>query len=121
MPGKRADVRDGVSVVAFNFPVRGPAAPLQSDAREAAFESHELRYPTLGLLVSPLGRSVPAGTETDGRQLAAIMSDVMTAPVTDGHWPTGRGIGPNRKPNALLDRGPIGTESTDPSTRSAVI
>jgi hypothetical protein len=114
-------VRDGVSVVACDFPVHVPAVPLQSDARETALDSRESRCTVTHLPASPLDHNAPAGTEIDGLSLAAIVSDVMTAPVTDGHWPTGRGIGPNRKPNALLDRGPIGTESTDPSTRSAVI
>ena len=103
-------------MVACDFPVHVLALPLRSDAREAVVDCTVTDLPA-----SPLDRNAPAGMEIDRPPLAAIVSDVMTAPVTDGHWPAGRGIGPNRKPIALLDRGPIGAESTAPSTRSAVI
>ena len=108
-------------MVTCDFPVHVPAVPLQSDARETALDSRESRCAVTHLPTSPLDHNAPAGTEIDGLSLAAIVSDVMTAPVTDGHWPAGRGIRPNRKPSALLDRGLSSTESTDPSTRSAVI
>ena len=108
-------------MVAYDFPVHVPAVSLQSDARVTALDSRESSCTVPHLPASPLDHHAPAGTEIDRLSLAAIVSDVMTAPVTDGHWPAGRGIGPNRKPNVLLDRGPIGTESTDPSARSAVI
>jgi hypothetical protein len=114
-------MRDGVSVVACDFPVHVPAVPLQSDARETALGSCESRCTVADLPASLRNRNAPAGTEIDGLPNVAIVSGVMTAPVTDGHWPAGRGIGPNRKLIALLDRGPIGTESTAPSTRSTVI
>jgi len=100
-------VRDGVSVVAFDFPVRVPAVPLQSDAGD--------------LLVPYPGHSAPVAMETDGLPFAPTVSDAMTAPAKDGRWPTGCVIGSNRKPNAPWDRGPIGMGSTAPSARSAVI
>jgi hypothetical protein len=61
--------------------------------------------------------------QSDARSgsLAATVRDVMGAPVMDGHWSSGRVIGPNRKSIAPLDRGPTGMESPDPSARSAVI
>jgi len=114
-------VRDGVSVVAFDFPVRVPAVPLQSDARESALDSREPHYAIMDLLAPYVGRRAPVAMETDGLPLAPIVSDVMFAPSKDGRWPTGCVIGPNRKPNAPWDLGPIGMGSTDPSSRSAVI
>ena len=104
-------------MVACDFPVHVLAVSLRSDARETALDCCTVT----DLPASPLDRNAPAGMEIDRLPLAAIVSDVMTAPVTDGHWPAGRGIGPNRKPIALLDRGPIGTELPAPSARSAVI
>ena len=107
-------------MVACNFHVHVPAVLLQSDAREAALGSLESRCAVSDLPASPPDCNAPARTEIDGLSLAAIVSDVMTAPVTDGRWRAGRGIGPNRKPIALLDRGPVSRGSTAPSTRSAV-
>jgi hypothetical protein len=112
-------VRDGVSVSAFDFPVRVPAASLHNDARNMALNSRELRYASMDLLALPLDRSAPAGTVTDGRQFTA--SDVMAAPAKDGRWPASPVIGPNRKPIAPLDGCPIGMESTVPPVRSARI
>jgi hypothetical protein len=108
-------------VIDCNFPVRVPAVPLQSDAGETALDSREPRYAIMELLVSPLDRSAPTATKTDRLSLAAIVSGVMAEPAKDGLWPAGGVIEANRMPNAPLDRGPTGTESTDPSVRSAVI
>ena len=83
-------------MIACDFPVRVPAVPLQSDARETALAYREPLY-------------------------AIIVSDVMTSPVKDGHWLAGHVIGSNRHPIAPLDRDPTGMESTNPSARSAVI
>jgi hypothetical protein len=115
-------VRDGVSVIACNFPLRVPAVPLQSDARERALESRGLRYPAVAGLASPLDLSALVGTETDGWQTAAgIVSDTANALPEDGDWPAGRVVRPNRRSTASLDRDPSGMESTHPSSRSAVI
>lgn len=107
-------------MIACNFPVRMPAVPLQSDAREIALYSPEPRYAIMKLLASPLDHSAPTATETEGLSLAALVSGVMAKPAKGG-LPAGRVIEANRMPNALLDRGPTSTESTAPSARSAVI
>jgi hypothetical protein len=108
-------------VIACNLPVRVPAVPLQSDARETALDSREPRYAVMDLLASSLDRNAPTVTKTDRLSLAAIVSGVMAEPAKDGLWPAGCVIEANRMPNALLDRGPTSTESTAPSARSAVI
>jgi hypothetical protein len=108
-------------VIACNFPMCVPAVTLQSDARETALASGEPLDTIMDLPASPLDRSAPAVAVTDGRQFAAIVSDVMTSPVEDCHWVAGHVIRTNRQQIAPLDRGPAGMESTDRPARSAVI
>ena len=72
-------------MIACNFPVRVPAVPLQSDAREIALYSPEPRYAIMELLASPLDRSAPTATETEtALSLAALVSGVMAKPVKEG-------------------------------------
>jgi hypothetical protein len=116
MPAKRAEVRDGVSVVALIslFTCR---LPLQSDARDTALDFRLTRHMSQDLL----DRRAPADIQSARLPLAAIVGDVMTTLVKNGHWPALRVVGPNRQPIAQLDRGLIGMESTVPPVRSAVI
>jgi hypothetical protein len=99
-------VRDGVSVDDCNFPVRVPAVPLQSDARETALDSREPRHFHSVARADNFDRA----DRQPNIDLPALSRQVSKLEV-----------GPNREPITPLDRGPTGTESTDPSVRSAVI
>lgn len=96
-------MRDGVSVNAFDFPVRVPAVPLQSDARETALDLRE-----------PCHFHSFAWTDSFDRQLN------IDLPALSGQV-SKLEVEPNRKPITPSDRVPTGMESTDPSARSAVI
>ena len=84
---------------AFDFPVRVPAVPLQSDAREAALDLRE-----------PCHFHRFAWTDSLNIDLPALSGPVSKLEVE-----------PHRKPITPSDRVPTGMESTDPSARSAVI
>lgn len=98
-------MRDGVSVIACNFPVHVPAAPLQSDARETALASCGPRHFHNG-----------ARTDND-RAVHKLTIDLLALPRLSSKLE----VGPNRKQIVPGDGGPPGTESTDPAARSAVI